>query len=72
MVKHMKDLEAQTSVDIQSDSPKSSESESQPGNYKFSKENHTLGFLAKMSFTSLSYHPGGCLVCQEKWTSSKN
>ena len=35
MVKHMKDLEAQTSVDIQSESPKSSDSESQPGNYKF-------------------------------------
>ena len=35
MVKHMKDLEAQTSVDIQSDSPKSSNLESQPGNYRF-------------------------------------
>ena len=47
MVKHMKDLEAQTSVDIQSDSPKSSDSESQPGNYKFSKENLLYGVVHK-------------------------
>ena len=66
MVKHMKDLEAQTSVD----SPKSSESESQPGNYKFSKENvlysrqHTLGFLAKISFAPLLYHPAGVFGVQ--------
>ena len=63
MVKHMKDLEAQTSVEIQSDSPKLSDSESQPGNYKFSKENllysrqHTLGFLAQNFFHSTIIPP---------------
>ena len=53
MVKHMKDLEAQTSVDIQSDSPKSSDSESPPGNYKFSKEHlpyiHQLELILKVN-----------------------
>ena len=38
MVKHMKDLEAQTSMDLQLDNPKSSDSESQPGNCSVSKE----------------------------------
>ena len=33
---------------------------------------NTLGFLAKISFTPLLYHPGGCLVCPEKRTSSRN
>jgi hypothetical protein len=32
----------------------------------------TLGFLAKISFTPLSYHPGRCLGCPEKQTSSRN
>ena len=31
---------------------------------------HTLGFLAEISFTPLFYHPGGCLGCPEKQTSS--
>ena len=29
----------------------------------------TLGFLAKISFTPLLYHPGRCLGCPEKQTS---
>ena len=32
----------------------------------------TLGFLAKISFTPLLYHPGGCLGCPEMWTISRN
>ena len=32
----------------------------------------TLGFLAKISFTPLLYHPGGCLGCPEKRTRSRN
>ena len=32
----------------------------------------TLGFLAKISFTPLLYHPGGCLGCPEKETRSRN
>ena len=32
----------------------------------------TLGFLANISFTPLLYHPGGCLGCPEKRTSSRN
>ena len=32
----------------------------------------TLGFLVKISFTQLLYHPGGCLGCPEKQTSSRN
>ena len=32
----------------------------------------TLGFLAKISFTPLLYHSGGCLGCPEKQTSSRN
>ena len=32
----------------------------------------TLGFLAKISFTPLLYHPGRCLGCPEKWKSSRN
>ena len=32
----------------------------------------TLGFLAKISFTPLSYHPGRCLGCPEKWKSPRN
>ena len=32
----------------------------------------TLGFLAKISFTPLLYHPGGCFECPEKGTSSRN
>jgi hypothetical protein len=32
----------------------------------------TLGFLAKISFTPLLFHPGGCLWCPEKRTSSRN
>ena len=32
----------------------------------------TLGFLAEISFTPLSYHPGGCLGCPEKETRSRN
>ena len=32
----------------------------------------TLGFLAEISFTLLLYHPGGCLGCPEKRTSSRN
>ena len=32
----------------------------------------TLEFLAKISFTPLLYHPGGCLGCPEKWTNSRN
>jgi hypothetical protein len=32
----------------------------------------TLGFLAKISFIPLSYHPGGCLGCPEKQTISRN
>jgi hypothetical protein len=32
----------------------------------------TLGFLAKISFTPLLYHPVGCLGCPEKQTSSRN
>jgi hypothetical protein len=32
----------------------------------------TLGFLAEISFTPLLYHPGGCLGCPEKGTSSRN
>ena len=31
-----------------------------------------LGFLAKKSFSPLSYHPEGCLGFQEKLTSSRN
>ena len=34
--------------------------------------NCTLGFLAKLSFTPLLYHPGGCLGCPEKETRSRN
>ena len=34
--------------------------------------NGTLGFLAEISFTPLLYHPGGCLGCPEKRTSSRN
>ena len=33
---------------------------------------YTLGFLTKISFTPLLYHPGGCLGCPEKRTSSRN
>ena len=33
---------------------------------------HTLGFLAEISFTPLFYHPGRCLGCPEKQTSSRN
>ena len=33
---------------------------------------YTLGFLAKISFTLLLYHPGRCLGCPEKQTSSRN
>ena len=32
----------------------------------------TLGFLAKISFTPLLYHPGGCLGCPEKQKSSRS
>ena len=32
----------------------------------------TLGFLAKISFTPLLHHPGGCRGCPEKQTSSRN
>ena len=32
----------------------------------------TLGFLVKISFTPLLYHPGRCLGCLEKPTSSRN
>ena len=32
---------------------------------------HT-GFLVEFSFTPLLYHPGGCLGCPEKRTSSRN
>ena len=37
-----------------------------------SYDHGTLGFLAKISFTPLLYHPGGCLGCPEKQTSSRN
>ena len=33
---------------------------------------YKLGFLAEISFTPLSYHPGGCLGCPEKQISSRN
>ena len=32
----------------------------------------TLGFLTKIYFTLLLYHPGRCLGCPEKWKSSRN
>ena len=32
----------------------------------------TLGFLAKIYFTPLLYHPGRCLGCPAKQTSSRN
>ena len=32
----------------------------------------TLGFLAEIYFTPLLYHPGGCLGCPEKRSSSRN
>ena len=32
----------------------------------------TLGFLAKIYFTPLLYHPGRCLGCPEKRTSLRN
>jgi hypothetical protein len=32
----------------------------------------TLGFLAEISFTPLSYHPRGCLGCPEKQIRSRN
>ena len=32
----------------------------------------TLGFLAEFSFIPLLYHPGECLGCPEKQTSSRN
>ena len=32
----------------------------------------TLGFLFKISFTQLLYHPWGCFGCPEKCTSSRN
>jgi hypothetical protein len=33
---------------------------------------HTMGFLAKISFTPLLYHSGECLGCPEKRTSLRN
>ena len=39
---------------------------------RFVLDPHTLGFLTKVSFTPLLYHPGGCLGCPEKRTSSRN
>ena len=39
---------------------------------EFLFEPNTLGFLAKISFTPLLYHPGRCLGCPEKGTSSMN
>ena len=48
-----------------------------PKGHSYSKYYHdyeevTLGFLAKISFTPLLYHPGGCLGCPEKRASSRN
>ena len=40
--------------------------------YHFWCVHSTLGFLAEISFKPLLYHPGGCLGCPEKWTSSRN
>ena len=38
----------------------------------FREETHyTLGFLAEISFTSLLYHPRGCLGCPEKQIRSR-
>ena len=36
------------------------------------RHQRTLGFLAKISFTPLLYHPGRCLGCQEKRISTRN